>query len=146
MQKLAYAFAVATGVALFAAHAVAQNAAAPASPGGAADASACATSSEATGGGSNTISASGGSGSAVQNLKVYSCNGIRLGTAISTTTGPNGTTLTVSPDANFLNGVSSFQISAKGATMGEGQITLVMTDRDVRTTLASEASGAAAAK
>ena len=143
MKKLAYALAVATGIALVATQSVAQNAAAPASPGGP-DASACATSSEATGGGSGTISASGGSGSSAQNLKVYSCNGIRVGTAVSTTTGPNGTVLTVSPDANFLNGITTFQISAKGATVGEGQITLAMTDKDVRATLASESDGAAA--
>src|ERR1041384_6961705 len=140
MQKLAYALAVATGVSLFAAQAVAQNAAAPASPGGGPDASACATSSEATGEGNGTISASGGTGSNTQNLKVFSCNGVRLGTAVSTTTGPNGTVLTISPDANFLNGVTTFQISAKGATMEEGQITLAMTDTDVRVTLAAESA------
>src|SRR5262245_40321418 len=117
MKKLAYAFAVATGIGLVAAQSLAQNAAAPVSPGGG-DTTACAASSEESG----TISASGGSGSSTQNLKVYSCNGIRLGTAISTTTGPNGTVLTVSPDANFLNGITTFQISAKGATVGEGQI------------------------
>jgi len=75
-----------------------------------------------------------------------SCNGVRLGTAVSTTTGPNGTVLTISPDANFLNGVTTFQISAKGATMEEGQITLAMTDKDVRTTLAAESSGGPAVK
>ena len=146
MQKLAYALAVATGVSLLATHALAQNAATPASPGGSPDTAACDTASEATSAGGGTINATGGSGSNTQNLKVYSCNGIRLGTAISTTTGPNGTTLTVSPDANFLNGVTSFQISAKGATMGEGQITLAMTDKDVRATLASQSGDAPAAK
>src|SRR3954464_12077437 len=120
MKKLAYALAVATGAAVIAGHAVAQDAPTPASPGSAPDTSATCGSAGDTG--SGTISASSGSGSAAQNLKVYSCNGVRVGTAVSTTTGPNGTVLTVSPDANFLNGVTTFQITAKGATLGEGQI------------------------
>jgi len=142
MRKLAYVLAVATGAAVIAGHAVAQDAAPPASPGSAPDPSAtCGSPGDA---GSSTISASSGSGSAAQNLKVYSCNGIRVGTAISTTTGPNGTVLTVSPDANFLNGITTFQITAKGATLGEGQITLAMTDKDVRASISSEGGGSVA--
>src|SRR5439155_24176149 len=143
MNKLAYALAVAAGLAAITGQAAAQNAVTQASPGGAADTSAtCPSSSDASGGG--TVSASGGSVSNVQNVKVFSCNGIRVGTAVSTTTGPNGITLTVAPDANFVNGVTSFQVTAKGATVGEGQVTLAMTDKDVRASLASDASGGSA--
>src|SRR6266566_3853966 len=82
MNKLAYALAVAAGVAITG-QAAAQNAATQASPGGAADTSAtCPSSSDASGGGA--ASASGGSVGNVQNVKVFSCNGIRVGTAVST--------------------------------------------------------------
>src|SRR5579871_4939051 len=77
----------------------------PAGSGATACASTTATSADAA-----PVSATAGAGSETHNLKVFSCNGVRVGTIVSTTTGPDGTILTVSPDANFLNGIVTFQV------------------------------------
>ena len=91
------------------------------------------------------VSATAGAGSDTHNLKVFSCNGVRVGTIISTTTGPDGTILNVSPDANFLNGIVTFQVSSKGATVGDGQIALAMTDSALRASIAASPATPAAA-
>jgi hypothetical protein len=136
MKNLACALAVATGLAMLTGQAFGQDAAAPAT--GAAAANCPAADAAASAGEGGTISASGGSGSDVHNLKVFACNGIRVGTAISSTSTADGTVLTVMPDANFLNGVSTFQVTAKGATTAEGEIRLAMTDAALRAQISAQ--------
>jgi hypothetical protein len=80
----------------------------------------------ATGAASLAVGAQG------QNLRVFSSNGVNVGTAISTTTGPGGTFITIQPAASFMTGIGNFQVSASSATTANGQLTLAMTDAALR--------------
>jgi hypothetical protein len=136
MNKLTLALTLGAGITA-SGMAVAQDASPPAGATVGGPPAACGSAAAAANAGDATISATAGAGSDAHNLKVFSCNGIRVGTAISTTSGPNGTILTVSPDANFLNGITTFQVTTKGATMGDGQIALAMTDNALRASIAA---------
>jgi hypothetical protein len=144
MNKTVCGLAMATGLALFAGQAFAQDATASPTGDAAKDSSAACAPAEASNADGGDISASGGAGSDTHNLKVFSCNGVRVGTAISTSKGPNGTMLVVAPDPTFLSGFATFEIPASNATTNEGEIRLAMTDSALRASISSKASAAPA--
>jgi hypothetical protein len=76
-----------------------------------------------------------------QGLRVFSSNGVNVGTAISTTSGPSGTFITVAPALTFITGIDRFQVETSSAKTGDGKITLAMTDTALRTAVASAQSG-----
>ena len=125
MNKLVSVVALAAGVA-FAGHASAFDL----TPGaGVSDAPA------ASPGASLAVGAEG------QGLRVFTSNGVNVGTAISTTSGPSGTFIMVAPSATFMTGIDRFQIEVSQAKAGDGQITLPMTDTALRTEVASAQTG-----